>query len=151
MNTITNIKPILEGHFWLELPNGKIIDPHFDAYDSIIRINELTNEMCRREATPQRQKEQIKKFIIPYLQDTKTMYRLGLIKPMGGYCYVNAIIAKILFPKGTIKYGDAGWVRKDGKGVWWEFEDGWIANDKPMAKEDKEKILKNSHIARCFP
>ena len=114
--------PTFEGHFWLELPGGKIIDPYFDGYDDILKLNNLKMGCKYREATEERQDEMKMEFILPKLIDAKKCYRLNLIDLEFGFCNINAIINKINYPQGTIKYGDMGWECKKNKKIWWEYD-----------------------------
>ena len=119
---------MIKGHFWVEL-DGKIIDPWFEVYDGIIRLKGLTNEKVYRPASKTLQGRMIKTHILAKLQ---TMIKLNMnkkelakVSPAAFCCDTNAIINKIKHLGSRIVYGDFGWKRKDGGGVYFEFEHDW--------------------------
>jgi len=123
----------ISGHFWIEDSNGKVLyDPHFDEYNFIcaLRGADITKPIYRK-ASPARQREMFKKWVLPILADKETKEFVAMLKStntlppsFSGACQANATTWKMVTGRGTIVYGDRGWATKDG-GEWIEFEDGW--------------------------
>lgn len=138
-----NTMTAFEGHFWVELPCGKIIDPYFEEYDEILKLNGLKMGCKYKEATEDIQDEMKIKHIIPKLIAVKKYYRLGQIDLKAGYCNINAIINLINHPEGTIKYGDMGWECKKNNKIWWEYENGWKGRGQPIDADMFNTIFQN--------
>ena len=121
----------INGHFWVEDNNGKVIyDPHFDDYNLVCAIrNADPSKPIYRPASPERQREMFKRWILPILADEDTKDFIRALKntntlppAFSGCCQANATTWKMVTGKGKIVYGDRGWATYDG-GEWIEFED----------------------------
>lgn len=110
--------PTIDGHFWVER-DGKIIDPHFQAYDLVKKIQGLKGEPVYLEAEPLIQEIMKKKFEKSEDQKRFIKQQLKTLTLQSYQCYSNSIV-EITKLGGTLKFGSMGWKRKAG-GVHYEF------------------------------
>ena len=134
----------IKGHYWVELTDGRKIDPHFKYYDALKYSKNLVGKNIYRECDMDTQRENIRNTILPYMmaitkskdEDVKMMIKR--IKDAGanmdrktinyevGCCHINAIINKMIYGKDArIVYGDLGWKRAGTNEIYYEYEDGW--------------------------
>ena len=108
--------PIIDGHFWVQTYDGKIIDPYFQKeYDFIKKFNDLTDEMVHLETHPTIQRRMIS--IFKKSKSQKYIINMNIIQPY--QCFSNSMI-EIKKSGGTLKFGSMGWHKKLG-GVHYEF------------------------------
>lgn len=134
---------MIDGHFWVENDMGEVIyDPVFPEHKQVARIRRADVRKRRyRAASKERQREMIAKWVLPTMAkpDAKEMAKVIQPGQFAVYqaCHANATMWKMAGGEGKIVYGDMGWEKKNGKGVWWEWEDGW----KGTTNSKGEKIM----------
>jgi len=134
---------MIDGHFWVENNKGEVIyDPVFPEHKVLCRIRRANvKKPCYRKASKERQREMIVKWVLPTMgkPTAKEMAKVSQPGQFAVYqaCHANAAMWKMAGGEGKIVYGDMGWERKNGKGVWWEWEDGW----KGQTNSKGEKIM----------
>jgi hypothetical protein len=135
----------INGHFWIENEAGKVIyDPVFPVYKKICRAHRLDIKKPRyRKASPDLQRECLKKHIFPTLQDIMKLAKEcgGMMppsvrRPEAYACALNCIVYKVSGGEGRITYGDFGWEKQDGSRIWYEFE-----HDMSDAEHDMRDVL----------
>ncbi len=120
----------INGHFWIENEQGEVIyDPVFPVYKKICKLHKLDiNKPHYRKASPDLQRECLKKHIFPTLTDLiKIKNQVGELpsevrRPEAYACAMNCIVYKVNGGEGKIIYGDFGWEKQDGSRIWYEFE-----------------------------
>ena len=123
MNELSNTP--IDGHFWIQLENGEIIDPHFENYD-LLKIFHKAKNITRLPASPLVQQIMIKKLdkiILNYFPNYEVFISTIsaiLSKPQYGYCQLNAYINMKKYPGSKIVFGSWGLVKNDNS-VFWEF------------------------------
>jgi len=149
----------IKGHFWVELADGRKIDPYFKYYDALKWAKNLGGENIYRELDMDTQRENINKTIIPYMiaiRKSKNEYVKQLIKAIAdqgecvdkttlkfepGCCHINAIINKMIYGKDArIVYGDLGWKKNGTNKIYYEYEHAW--NSGESAGYDVEDMIK---------
>ena len=157
MNTMNERSGTIKGHFWVELADGRKIDPYFKYYDALKHIKSLGGENKYRACDMDIQREEINKTIIPYMiairkiddGDTERYLKqianqgdnmdMNSIKYEAGCCHINAIINKIIYGKDAkIVYGDLGWKKNGSDKIYYEYEHHW---DGKVAEISTEKVL----------
>ena len=122
---------MIDGHFWVENDKGEVIYDHkFPEHKLICRIRRANvKKPCYRPASKERQREMTVKWVLPTMakKDAKEMAKVIQPGQFAVYqaCHANAAMWKMSGGEGKIVYGDMGWELKNGKGVWWEWQDGW--------------------------
>lgn len=114
----------MDGHFWV-VRDGKIIDPYFDNYDYVIKINKLEGDRVYLPASPLIQQIMKKKFIDNKIQ----MIEWGLNQNYKAFnigqrrsdcCNINAIF-EMKQNGGEIIFGSMGWKHRGSDKIWWEY------------------------------
>jgi hypothetical protein len=111
--------PTIDGHFWL-VRDGKIIDPYFNDYDYIKRVQGCNNKQVYLPASPLVQAVMKKKFyeVEQTLGVSKDFWKKFSPKPTANRCWQNA---HILMEDGDeLVFGSMGWHKKSG-GIHYEF------------------------------
>ena len=124
---------MIDGHFWVENDMGEVIyDPVFPEHKQVAKIRRCDHRKRRyRAASKERQREMIAKWVLPIMAKPEAKQVATMLMMTGGVhaeyqaCHANATMWKMAGGEGKIVYGDMGWEKKNGKGVWWEWEDGW--------------------------
>lgn len=138
----------IKGHFWVELADGRKIDPYFKYYDALKYMKNLRGENIYRECDTNIQRENIKETIIPYMiairkSDDEYVQKLlkkianegdnidmNSIKYAPGCCHINAIINKMIYGKDAkIVYGDLGWKKYGSDEIYYEYDHHWDGED----------------------
>jgi len=154
---------MINGHFWIENEEGVVIyDPQFPDYRVLADLHkcDLTKPQYRK-ASAERQRELITTQIFPQMLTINRGLKEGFVPdeefwtPQSHNCASNCLRYKCRGGEGKIVYGDFGWERKNGSGVFWEFEDCLcdaahaaemrrtiLAMTKKERKEMKRKYLK---------
>lgn len=163
----------IRGHFWVELDDGTIIDPHFDVYDAIKYMKNLEGDRIYRECDSEIQKERIRKCVLPnmiqllrnphYKDDLKrlTSYTkdaefegLSADSYEAGYCHMNAMVNKIIYGKSArICYGDMGWAfMGQPNKIFYEYEHGWDGkhDDRCDIMEIMERLQKRPDLLKLI-
>ena len=142
LTKLNNNDTKINGHFWGEC-DGDIADPDFKEYKCIKLIQRLTDDQCFQHL-PEFQDEMIEAYIAPIYKSmekanmSKSEFIEMIRRASDGRmyemsnCNVNAVVNKFMLeemadiiecPKPIeIKYGNMGWLRKDGT-KYYEFED----------------------------
>ena len=117
--------PVIDGHFWVER-NGEIIDPDFEYYDTIKRVNKCKGKAIHLPASSIVQQVVIKAFKKGEdFYGVKDSDYLGR-RPQVNCCYQNAR-QEIIERGGTLIFGSMGWRNKTG--IHYEFGgDGWTVS-----------------------
>lgn len=166
----------IRGHFWVELEDGTIIDPHFEVYDAIKYMKNLEGDRIYRECDSEIQKDMIRRSVLKpmtlllrdYKDDVKrlTSYTKdaefeGLSNDSyeNGYCHMNAMINKIIYGKtARICYGDMGWAfMGQPNKIFYEYEHGWDGKhdnrcdimeimERLQKRPDMLKLLMKTHM-----
>ena len=112
----------MDFHAWLELPNGTIIDPHFQYYDTIADCRGVAHEKHYQPAN-QMVQACIGKALEAWLQGIIEAYGgIGKVPMKCGFCFLNAfVLQQIRFPNAKMVIGSMGFGKK-GK-TWWEYGD----------------------------
>jgi hypothetical protein len=130
---------IIDGHFWLELPNGKIIDHLPFWIEDTKEIMEVSDPIYM-EAPMWKQKE----MIVSCVERKKEEYaEVGITEDKieevfglrDGFCHVNVTINQLKYPDGVIKYGSFGWRNKKTGKSYLEYD--WTLNDEKAAKRGR--------------
>ena len=112
--------PCVDGHFWL-VRNGKIIDPYFDDYTFVKKVQGCNNKQVYLPASPLVQTILKRKFA--EVDESWGVTKQFIIddfngKPLSGRCYHNA---RMLMEDGDeLVFGSMGWHKKTG-GIHYEF------------------------------
>tara|TARA_A100000171_G_scaffold40422_1_gene40724 strand:- start:2549 stop:3691 length:1143 start_codon:yes stop_codon:yes gene_type:complete len=133
----------ITGHFWVEF-DGEIIDPDFDEYETVRRLNNLSDKKAY-QPLPQYRNEMINKYIMPITtaieqsKMTNDEFLKMIQRTTDGEmfvvdnCPINCIVSVMMLEKvqeGTeythenlkIQYGNFGWMDKNGN-PFYEYED----------------------------
>ena len=164
----------IKGHFWVELADGRKIDPYFKYYDALKYMKNLYGENIYRACDMDTQRENIRKTIIPYMiaiRKTDNEYVQQLLKQIAdggdnldlnsikyeaGNCHVNAIINKMIYGKDAkIVYGDLGWKKYGSDEIYYEYDHHWDGEDddydivastkRLMKRPDYFKLIMGTH------
>jgi len=142
LNRRRQYKP-LHGHFWVEA-DGEIVDPEFVEYESVKKINKLTDTKMYKHL-PEYRNEMINKYINPILDAielskmsrdeflnmirTATDNKMYKVDNCPVNCVVKVMILELQYEKGIetrkdykIQYGNFGWMDKNGN-PFYEYED----------------------------
>ena len=119
-----------DGHFWV-VRDGVIIDPHFQQYDNVKRLNDLEGDNCYHPAPQAVQEEFINALKGQYTRAFGDLAnfpseakRLGW-KPEANMCEKNAL-CEWVERGGEIVFGSLGWKERGTNTIWWEFGgDDW--------------------------
>ncbi|QIG59356.1 hypothetical protein [Dishui Lake virophage 2] len=119
-----------DGHFWV-VRDGAIIDPHFQQYDKIKRLNDLEGDAIYCPAPAEVQEEFINALKGQYTRAfgslenfTKEARQLGW-RPEANMCEKNALDEWVR-NGGEIVFGSMGWKEKGSNEIWWEYGgDDW--------------------------
>ena len=154
---------MINGHFWIENDDGKVIyAPQFPDYRVLADLHKCDiNKPQYRKASAERQRELITHQIFPQMLTINRALKEGFEPdeefwtPQSHNCASNCLRYKCRGGEGKVVYGDFGWERKNGSGVFWEFEDAQtdeenaavmrktiLAMTKKERKEMKRKYMK---------
>jgi hypothetical protein len=114
---------LFDGHYWIER-DGEVIDPNFDEYDKIKKINgcigkrvylkanQIVTAVMLKKLTNRRNEINADPF-------TKSIMFGGYWKPQFGCCS-NNVLMEYQKNGGEIVFGSMGWKKKNG-GIYYEF------------------------------
>ena len=114
-----------DGHWWVELADGTIIDPEFKEYERIKQIRKLTHEKCYLPASPiiqavflRRQKEKCEAVEWNFADMKKNHWR-----PKFLCCDVNSwyFFLKHKEEGAKLVFGSFGWREKGSDKIWYEY------------------------------
>ena len=138
-NTL-NLKQIIKNdgldlHCWIETIDGEIIDEHFEEYDVVKQMRNLTGDKVYCELVGEE-----KKNIWKYIYKNHIKKKIKMIEDLGclgydnwysfwenniyryGNCFVNAYQYHLQNPKTTrLCFGKMGWKYKNNDNIWWEY------------------------------
>ena len=111
---------VVDGHFWVELQDGTVVDNYFPQYDFIKRFNRCEGEMLHYPA-PQDVQEELLDLLAKKFKNRKySSQDLAGFVPLFNNCDRNAVLAQKVFG-GKIVFGSMGWKKIGSDKVHWEY------------------------------
>lgn len=125
----------LDLHCWIETNEGEIIDEHFDFYDFVKQVHNLTGDKVYCELVGEDKKK-----VWKYVYKNCIKKKIKDIEDLGcfgyedwnsfwinqseklGNCFLNSYQYHLQNPKTTrLCFGKMGWKYKNNDNIWWEF------------------------------
>lgn len=146
----------INGHFWVENDDGEVIfDPQFSQYSTICDIHQCDiTKPVYQKASAERYRQNIAEHILPFMKQlTSSPDIIEKVKAVENpwefnNCAMNVCFHKVVFKgEGKICFGDFGWEKQDGSGVFFEYDetpqDEWAIDYQRNVKRYIAELVKN--------
>jgi len=125
----------LDLHCWIETIDGQIIDEHFEEYDLIKQVRNLTGDKIYCELVGEDKKKVwkyiYKNHIKEQIKNIEDLCCFGYdnwysfwenFEEKFRHCFMNAYQYHLQNPKTTrLCFGKMGWKYKNNDNIWWEY------------------------------